>query len=47
MTEMKVLLALMARSYAFTADANTEWVQTMVKEPKNGLPMVVAPLPAP
>jgi hypothetical protein len=46
MTEMKVLLALVARSYAFTADTNTEWAQAVGKVPKNGLPMTVQPLPA-
>jgi len=34
MAEMKVLLALVARHYCFTADNNTEWVHTISKVPK-------------
>lgn len=37
MSEMKVLLALLARHYSFTADNNTEWVHTISKVPKVGL----------
>jgi hypothetical protein len=31
---MKVLLALLAQHYSFTADNNTEWVHTIAKVPK-------------
>lgn len=34
MVEMKVLLALVARHYSFTADNNTEWSQAIGKVPK-------------
>lgn len=34
MSEMKVLLALLARHYSFIADNNTEWVHTIAKVPK-------------
>eukprot|EP00879_Flechtneria_rotunda_P007705 GHRR01008078.1.p1 GENE.GHRR01008078.1~~GHRR01008078.1.p1 ORF type:complete len:426 (+),score=141.85 GHRR01008078.1:697-1974(+) len=46
MAEMKVLLALMARYYSFTADNKTEWVQGVGKVPKNGLPLVLTQLDA-
>lgn len=46
MVEMKVLLALVARHYTFTADNNTQWTQAIGKVPKNKLPMVVKPLAA-
>ncbi len=36
MAEMKVLLALLARHYTFTADNDTEWVHTIAKVPKVG-----------
>jgi hypothetical protein len=34
MVEMKVLLALVARQYSFTADTDTEWVQAIGRVPK-------------
>jgi cytochrome P450 len=34
LAEMKVLLALLARHYAFTADTATEWVQRVGHVPK-------------
>jgi hypothetical protein len=34
MVEMKVLLALVARHYTFTADNNTQWTQAIGKVPK-------------
>lgn len=36
MTEMKVLLAVVARQYRFTADTDTEWVHNISKVPKVG-----------
>lgn len=42
MAEMKVYLATLARSYDFTVDNNTEWVQAVGKVPKNGLPIVIS-----
>jgi len=44
MAEMKTVLAVLARCYAFTADNNTEWRQAVGKVPVNGLPMVLTPL---
>jgi cytochrome P450 len=41
MAEMKVFLAALARSYDFTVDNNTEWVQAVGKVPKNGLPVSI------
>jgi hypothetical protein len=34
MSEMKVLLALLARHYTFEADNNTEWINSIGKVPK-------------
>lgn len=34
MVEMKVLLAMIARHYHFTADNDTEWVQAVGQVPK-------------
>jgi hypothetical protein len=36
MSEMKVLLALLARHYSFEADNNTEWINSIGKVPKVG-----------
>lgn len=41
MAEMKAVLALLARGYAFSADTNTKWVQQIGRVPVNGLPMRV------
>eukprot|EP00775_Hariotina_reticulata_P007859 gene7859-8055_t len=41
MAEMKVYLALLARSYQFEADNNTKWKPALGYYPENGLPMVV------
>jgi hypothetical protein len=39
--EMKVFLALLARSYSFTVDNNTEWKPALGFYPANGLPLVL------
>jgi hypothetical protein len=36
MTEMKVVLAVVARRYSFTADTDTEWIHTISKVPQVG-----------
>lgn len=41
LAEMKVFLALLARSYSFTADNNTEWKPALGFYPANGLPLVL------
>jgi hypothetical protein len=41
MAEMKVFLALLARSYSFTVDNNTEWKPALGFYPANGLPLVL------
>jgi hypothetical protein len=38
---MKMFLALLVRDYDFCVDTNTEWVQQIGKQPKNGLPMTI------
>lgn len=44
MAEMKIFLALLARSYDFTADNDTEWRPALGFYPANGLPLVLTRL---
>jgi hypothetical protein len=45
--QVKVFLALLCRSYNFTADTNTTWSEVVGKVPKNGLPMTITRLQQP
>jgi hypothetical protein len=47
MAEMKVYLALLARSYDFECDTNTQWKQEIGCVPANGLPTSFTRRPAP
>lgn len=44
MAEMKVFLAVLARSYSFTADTNTGFASVPMTAPQNGLPITVSKL---
>jgi hypothetical protein len=41
---MKTFLALLARSYSFTADNNTDWKPALGFYPANGMPLVLTRL---
>lgn len=41
MAEMKMFLALLARSYSFIVDNDTEWKPALGFYPANGLPLVL------
>ncbi len=42
MTEMKVLLAVLALDYTMTADTDTTWGTIPMPFPKNGLPLWIS-----
>ncbi|MEW5320146.1 MAG: hypothetical protein WDW38_011243 [Sanguina aurantia] len=44
LAEMKIVLAVLARKYCYTADCNTDYKEFPIPEPRNGLPVYVTRL---